>query len=108
MCNRVRGSVLTAIAGLAFSGALFAQTQGKQVGTAALKPIPRSADGKPSLVGGWIRKNKPSVPSKIFTSEPLPMQPWASEKCKTIACGTDERGGPPEQSVDPVISRCAP
>jgi hypothetical protein len=108
MCHRWRGSILSAVSALAFSAALFAQTPGKQASTSAPQAKPSSTGGKPSLVGGWIRKNKASVPSKMFTAEPLPMQPWAAEKCKAIACGTDERGGPPEQNVDPVISRCAP
>ena len=108
MGNRVPGSLLAATALLVFPAALAGQTTGKPSKASAIPAIPRTADGKPSLVGGWIRKNRSSVPSKMFTAEALPMQPWAAEKCKAIACGTDERGGPPDQTVDPVITRCAP
>jgi hypothetical protein len=109
VAKRVSGALLALMTMLTLSPALLSQATVKQQAKPSVPPpIPRTADGKPSLTGGWIRKNNRDVPSKMFTAEALPMQPAAAEKCKAIGCGTGDRGGPPEQMVDPVIARCAP
>ena len=78
MRNCFLGSILAAVAVLAFSPMILAQ----QSETAGAKAIPRLPDGKPDLSGVWDVLESAAINDarKAFVSWEAPsLQPWALE-----------------------------
>ncbi len=106
MRNCFLGSILVAVAVLAFSPMILAQ----QSGTAGGKAIPRLPDGKPDLSGVWDVPESADINDarKAFVSWEAPsMQPWALEIYKENRRGIERPDSDGRQELDPQFN-CFP
>ena len=106
MRNCFLGSILVAVAVLAFSPIILAQ----QSGTAKGQAIPRLPDGKPDLSGVWDVPESADINDarKAFVSWEAPsLQPWALEIYKENRRGIERPDSDGRQELDPQFN-CFP
>ena len=98
------GPIVAVAAVLACSPGILAQTN-KGSGTAKAQ----TAVSAPDLSGVWVAPRMASgiLPYAFVTEEPLPMKPWAAQRCEAIGCG---KGSPPgrakDETADPMLASC--
>ena len=99
--SSLAGSTFAAVAVLAFSSVLLAQSA-QQSGVA--KAQTQTAASTPDLSGVWSARTYRSV----NPTEPPPFQPWAAEQFKTIRMGTLDEKDKGRDDMDPILLHCAP
>ena len=102
--------ILVVAAAFSLSTAIFSQTaKPPDAATAKPKPGAKAAASTPDFSGVWAPSRKMGAFHWAFEAgEPIPMQPWAAQRCKEVGCGIGEDTRALDENADPTLVSCAP
>src|SRR5690242_15561220 len=102
--------ILAAAIMLVNSAASMAQASKTPVGSKAQSDTAgKTSTTTPDFSGVWAPSRKMGAFHWAFEAgEPIPMQPWAAQRCKDVGCGIGEDTRVLDENADPTLVSCAP
>src|SRR6266478_2712836 len=110
MPNVLKHPIIAAVLALVLSSATFAQSPNAPDGAKAKAKTPaKTAASTPDFSGVWAPSRKMGAFHWAFQAgEPVPLQPWAAQRCKEVGCGIGEDTRALDENADPTLVSCAP